>query len=141
MVHAAAGVFDDEERVKAVQGDGVEVEQVAGQARVRPRVEELGPAGSRSTGRWVDAGVVQDLTYRGGADPVAEAGEFAVDASVAPGGVVGGQADGEGAEAGGVGWSAGSRVLGGPVAGDESLVPAQDGGGREEQPETSAGGQ
>ena len=46
-VHAAGGVLDDEERVEPVQGDGVEVEQVAGQDRVGLRAEELaqdGPA-------------------------------------------------------------------------------------------------
>ena len=32
---AAGGVFDDEERVEPVQGDRVEVEQVAGQERLR----------------------------------------------------------------------------------------------------------
>ena len=37
-VYAAGGVLDDEERVEPVQGDGVEVEQVAGKDRVR-----LGP--------------------------------------------------------------------------------------------------
>jgi hypothetical protein len=30
-VHPAAGVLDDEERVEPVQGEGVEVEQVAGE--------------------------------------------------------------------------------------------------------------
>ena len=34
-VYAAGGVLDDEERVQPVQGDGVEVEQVAGEDRVR----------------------------------------------------------------------------------------------------------
>ena len=33
-VHAAGGVLDDEECVQPVQGDGVEVEQVAGEDRV-----------------------------------------------------------------------------------------------------------
>ena len=35
-VHPAGGVFDDEERVEAGQGDGLEVEQITGQDRVRP---------------------------------------------------------------------------------------------------------
>ena len=34
-VDAPGGVLDDEERVQPVQGDGVEVEQVAGEDRVR----------------------------------------------------------------------------------------------------------
>ena len=139
-VDAAGGVLDDEERVEPVQGDGVEVKQVAGQDPVRLGSQELGPRGSGSAGRGIDAGAVQDLPDGGGADLVAEAGEFAVDASVAPGGVLGGQADGEGAEAGGDGWSTGSGWLGGPAAGDESPVPAQDRRGRDEQPETPARG-
>ena len=47
-VHAAGGVLDDEERVEPVQGDGVEVEQVAGEDRVSLGAQELrsriGPA-------------------------------------------------------------------------------------------------
>jgi hypothetical protein len=69
---------------------------------------------------------------------VAEAGEFAVDASVAPSGVLGGQADGEGAQARRDGRPTAWGWLGGPAAGDESSVPAQDRGGRDEQPETPA---
>jgi hypothetical protein len=68
---------------------------------------------------------------------VAEAGEFAVDASISPGGVLGGQANDQGAEAGGDGWSAESGRLGGPVAGGQLAVPAQDGGRGDEQPEAS----
>ena len=34
-VHPAGGVLDDEERIQSVQGDGVEVKQVASQDRVR----------------------------------------------------------------------------------------------------------
>jgi hypothetical protein len=82
-VDSAPRVLDDEERVEPVQGDGVEVEQVAGESPVGLGSEELGPRGSGSAGRRVDASVVQDLPDGGGADLVAEAGEFAVDASVA----------------------------------------------------------
>ena len=42
-VHAAGGVLDDEERVQPAQGDGLEVEQVAGQDRVRLGPQELAP--------------------------------------------------------------------------------------------------
>jgi hypothetical protein len=37
-VHPAGGVLDDEERIQPVQGDGVEVEHVAGQDCVRLRL-------------------------------------------------------------------------------------------------------
>jgi hypothetical protein len=49
-VHAAGGVLDDEERVQPVQGDGVEMEQVAGQDRARLRPQKLGPGRSGSAG-------------------------------------------------------------------------------------------
>ena len=61
--------------------------------------------------------------------------------TVAPVGVLSGQAEREGMETGGDPWSAGSGGLGCPAAGDESLVPAQDGCGRDEHPESSAGGE
>jgi hypothetical protein len=131
-VQAAGGVLDDEEGVEPAQADGVEVKQIAGQDPVRLVPQELGPCRSGAAGRGIDAGAVQDLPGGGGADLVAEASELAVDPSVSPGGVLGGQPDGERAEAGRDGWSTGWRWLGGPAAGDESPVPAQDGGGCDE---------
>jgi hypothetical protein len=104
-------VLDDEERIQPVQGQGVEVQQVAGQDRMCLRPQELGPRWSGSPRRGVDAGGVQDGPDGGGADLVAEAGEFAVDAAVSPGGVLGGQADDQGAQAGGDGGSTGSGGL------------------------------
>ena len=112
-----------------MQGDGVEVEQVAGEYRVRLGPQELGPRWSGPPRRRVDSGGVQDGPDGGGADLVAEAGELAVDAAVPPGGILGGQADDEAAEAGGDGGSAGPDRLGGPAAGDQLAVPAQDGAG------------
>jgi hypothetical protein len=50
-VYAAGGVLDDEERIQPAQGDGVEVEQVAGEDRVSLGVQELGPRWSGSPGR------------------------------------------------------------------------------------------
>ena len=140
-VHAAGGVLDDEERVEPVQGDGVEVEQVAGEDGVRLGLQELGPGWSGSPRRRVDSGGVQDGPDGGGADLVAEAGEFAVDASISPGGVLGGQADDQGAQASGDGRSTGPDGLGGPAAGDELAVPAQDGGRGDEQPGASRSGE
>jgi hypothetical protein len=78
----ASGVLDDEERVEPVQGDGVEVEQVAGQDGFGLGVEELRPGRSDSSRCGIDAGCVEDLPYGGGAGLVAESGEFAVDAPI-----------------------------------------------------------
>src|SRR5215213_5048818 len=91
MCTPPGGVLDDEERVQTAQGEGVEVEQVACEDRVRLGPQELRPGRSGSPRRRVDAGGVQDVPDGGGADLVAEAGEFAVDASISPGGVLGGR--------------------------------------------------
>jgi hypothetical protein len=58
-VHAAGGVLDDEERVHPAQADGVEVEHVASQDRVRLRPQELGPGRSGSPDGGVDTGGVR----------------------------------------------------------------------------------
>jgi hypothetical protein len=81
---------------------------------------------------------VQNLPDRGGADPVAEADDLAVDAAVPPCRILVGQADHQGAKAGGDGRSTGPAGLGCPAAGDELAVPAQDGGRRDQQGEASA---
>ena len=140
-VHPAGGVLDDEEAIQPVQRDGVEVEQVAGEDSARLGSQELWPRGSAPTRRRVDAGAVQDLPDGGGADLVAEADEFAVDASVAPSGVLGGQADDQSAHAGGHGGSTRSGRLGRPAAGEELSVPAQDRARCDEQPEPAADGE
>ena len=140
-VHPAGGVLDDEEDIQPAQGDGVEVKQIAGQDSVRLGSQELCPRGSAPTRRRVDAGAVQDLPDGGGADLVAKADEFAVDASVAPGGVLSGQADDQSAHAGGNGGSTGPGRLGRPAAGEELSVPAQDRARCDEQPELAADGE
>jgi hypothetical protein len=45
-VHPPAGVLEDEERVEPVQGDRVEVEQIAGEDRRGLRLAELRPGRS-----------------------------------------------------------------------------------------------
>ena len=42
-VYAAGGVLDDEERIQPAQGDRLQMQQVAGQDRVRLRPQELAP--------------------------------------------------------------------------------------------------
>ena len=83
---------------------------------------------------------MQDLPDGGGADLVAESGEFAVDAAVPPGRVLGGQAQDQGAQSGGDGGTTRPSRRGGPAAGEELPVPAQDGGGRDDQPESARAG-
>jgi hypothetical protein len=46
----AGGVLNDEERVQPLQCDGVDMEQVAGQDRVRLGSQEFGSGGSGAPG-------------------------------------------------------------------------------------------
>jgi hypothetical protein len=124
-VDAAGGVLDDEERVQPTEGDGVDMKQVAGQDPERVGSKELGPRGAVASGEGSIPALCKICPDGGGADLVAEAGEFAVDASISPGGILGRQSEGETAEAGGDGGSPRSPSLG-PAAGDESLMPARD---------------
>lgn len=80
------------------------------------------------------------IFHRVEADLVAESEEFAVHASIPPGGILGGQAHGQGAKAGGDGGSTWPRVRGGPAAADEVALPAQDRGWSDQESVTAASG-
>lgn len=140
-VDLAGGVFDDEERVEPGEGESVKVEQVAGQDPVSLSPEKFRPGRSGPSWRGVDHGSVEDLPHGGGADLVAQACEFAVYPSVSPGRVLGGQAHRQYAKFGRDGWPAGSTAAGGAAAGNESRMPAQDRGWRDEQPGPTVHGQ
>ncbi|MCP3991429.1 MAG: hypothetical protein GY724_20310 [Actinomycetia bacterium] len=88
----------------------------------------------------VDTVGLEDLSHGGGGDPVAEADEFAVDAAVAPGRLLRGEAEDELSDPEDGGWL--SRSPGGlcPMAGDSALVPSQEGVGGESQPVRRGGG-
>ena len=75
----------------------------------------------------------------GGADLVAEAGEFAVDPPVPPGRLLGGQAKDQGTQVGGDGRSSRSGGCRCPASGDELAVSAQDGGRGDEQADAVPG--
>jgi hypothetical protein len=128
-VHAAAAVLDHEQDVKAVQEDGVDVGEVDGDDRAGLRGEELSPGRAGPPWSGIEARALQDLPDRRGGDLVAESDELALDASVAPGGVLTGHPQHEGLNRRGSGWAARlSRV--GPVASDDAGVPAQQRSGR-----------
>ena len=72
---------------------------------------------------------------------VPEAYEFAVDASVAPGGVLGGEVDDELSELGCDGWSSRSSRGLCPAARDTSPVPSQEGIGGDDPAGSSSAGE
>src|SRR3954452_8591873 len=140
-VHPAGGVLNDEERIQPAQGDRLQMQQVAGQDRVRLRPQEPAPRWFGPTRRGIDPGCLQDGPDGRGADPVAQPGELAVDSPVPPRRILGGQARDEGAQAGGDGRSTGPDGRRCPAAGDELAVPAQDGGRGDEQAEAAGRGE
>ena len=84
-VHPAGADFHDEQNVKAAQGEGVEGDEVSGQQADGLRAQEGPPPGVGPPWCWAEPGGGQDPPDGAGTDAVAESGEFAVDAAVAPG--------------------------------------------------------
>ena len=141
-VDLPGGQFQEEQHVQALEENRVDGEEVAGHDRVGLGGEELFPGRAGAAGCRVDAGLVQDLPDRAGGDGVAEADQFAVYAAVAPGGVLGCQAEDQGADRRVDGWSAAVGMGVGQVAGDQLAVPAKQGSrGDEERRPTRPGEQ
>ena len=86
-------------------------------------------------------GALQDLPDGRGGDGMAEADQLALDASVAPAGILAGHPQHQGPDRRWGGWSAWSSVRVGPAAGDELGVPAQQGSGRHQPQLAQRGGQ
>ena len=88
QMHPAGGDLHDEQDVDPLEADRVDVQEVAGQNPFGLRGEELGPGWSGPSGCGIDAGGVEDLPHRAGANPVAQPDQLAMDAPVAPGRVL-----------------------------------------------------
>lgn len=126
-VHGAGGDVDEEEQVVAAQRDGVDGGEVACNGGLG--AQELGPGHRRAFGCGVNSGVLEDLPDGGGCDGVAQATEFALDPAVAPRRVLVGETKKQPAELGrGRGSTRWATGLG-PVPGDASAVPAEQGVG------------
>jgi hypothetical protein len=124
---ATAGVLDDGEHVQSRPGQGDRLEEVAGQQGVGLGAQEVRPGAGAPFGRWADPGLLQDLPYRGGGHLHAQDEQFAVEAAVAPAGILPRQAQDQNAD--GVHRPRPSRTFG-PAGGgvptrDEVAVPAQ----------------
>jgi hypothetical protein len=142
QVRAAGAVLDDDQGIHPPQQDRVDVHEVGGQDAAGLGGQELLPGLSCPAGGRVESGVVEDLPDRGGRDAMAEPDHLALDASVSPGGIVGGDADHELADPGGC-----HRPSGAPAAGvvpfpsDEAAVPAKDSAGRDQPVRQEPSGQ
>jgi hypothetical protein len=87
QVHAPGGVLDDEQDMHPAQQHGVDVEEVRRQDRRGLRLQERRPGEPGPRRGGVDARVLEDPPdCRGrGRELIAQAGQLAVDAPVAPG--------------------------------------------------------
>ncbi|MEZ0093990.1 hypothetical protein ABH925_005182 [Streptacidiphilus sp. EB129] len=101
-------MFDDDEDVLALSGQGDGLDEVAGEQCVGLGAQEVGPGGCPSFRGWVDAFGFGDFPDGGGGGPDAEDGEFAVDASVAPRRVLADQAQDQDADGVRGAWPAGA---------------------------------
>jgi hypothetical protein len=128
-VHAVTLVLDDDEDVEAAQEHGVDVGEVDREDRMGLRGQELSPGRPGPAGRGIESRVLEDLPDGRGCHGMAESDQLALDPSVAPAGILAGHLQHEVADRRCGGWSAWSSVRVGPAAGDELVVPAQQGSG------------
>lgn len=90
-VDATGGVLPDEGHIQPVERKRVDTEEVRGENAPCLGAQELPPGGAVVARRGVDAGSLQDRPHRTRRDRLAEPGEFALDPTVTPGGVLRGQ--------------------------------------------------
>ena len=111
-VHAAAVVLDHDEDVEAAQEDGVDVGEVDREDRVGLRGQELSPGRAGPSGRGIESRRPSRSSRRSRRRRMAEADQLALDASVAPAGILAGHPQHQGPDRRCGGWSAWSSVAG-----------------------------
>jgi hypothetical protein len=114
----------DEEDGESRQREGVEGEEVGGQQPRGLSTQEAPPASVCSAWCWPGAGGGQDAADRARAQAMSKPGEFAVDASVAPGRVLLRQAQHQLTDLVAEGRAAGLVWIG-PLLGGQAAVPGQ----------------
>jgi hypothetical protein len=129
--HLARLDLDEEEDVVAAKGGGVDGEEVTCVGCLG--AQELGPSLFGAFRCGVDVVVFEDLLHGRLGDLVAEADEFAVYPPVSPRRVLSGETHNQPAQLD-RSWRSADALAGwvGPVSGDSSSVPAQQGLGRDD---------
>ncbi len=87
-VGAAGRVCHDEQHRQPLQQQGVDAEEVGGENAAGLHLQELPPAGPVAARRRIHTGPLKYRPHRAGPDLVAQPGQFAVDASIPPAGVL-----------------------------------------------------
>jgi hypothetical protein len=94
-VDAAAAELDQEEDVERGQPDGVDGEEVGGHDLVGVLPDELAPGAMTASGSREQVMAAEDLADGDVGAAVAEPEQFTLDATVAPAGVLAGEAEDE----------------------------------------------
>jgi hypothetical protein len=132
-VEAPGSVFDEDQGMEALEGDGVNAEEVGRDDAVGLGSEELVPGRPRASWGGVDASGVKDLPDRGRGNRIAQAGQFALYPPVTPTAVLPSQAQDELLDDGRGEGSAWAAALGErPSTGQELTVPTLRWGDRED---------
>ncbi len=117
--------FDDEQDVEPAQECGIDAREVGRDDPCCLGADELHPRRAIAVTGGVDVGGSEDLPHGGCCDGVSKSGEFAVESTVAPAGVLAGESDDEFADFGFHGWPPAPRGWWlSPESGDESTMPA-----------------
>ena len=116
-----AGVLDDRQHVDTGAAQGDRLEEVAGEQGPGLGAEEVSPGGGGALGCRVDPGLLKDLPDGGGGDLDPEDEQFAVDAAVAPAGILSCQAKHQLADG-----ADGARPARAPGAGSGRVAARQD---------------
>jgi hypothetical protein len=137
-MHPPGGDLDEEQHMETPEGRGVHTREVGRDDAFGLGADELRPGRSRPSWGRVDPSRSQNGPDRRRCDPIADATQFAMDASVPPGRDLGCETKREPADHRECWWSAppGARRVG-PVVGDESTVPADHGLGLDDQHDLS----
>ncbi len=98
-------MVDGGENVLALPDERDRFDEVHRQDRLSLRAQEVDPGDCRPVRARVDALGLEDLPHGGGSDRNAKQGEFAVNAPIPPGGVLGCQAQDEAADGGDGAWT------------------------------------
>ena len=133
QVHSPTVQFDEEQHVQPPQPHRLHGEEVTGHDPGGLLAQERRPGGGHPPWRRVEPVAAQRHADRGGRDPNAEVQQLALDALVAPAGILRGESDDQPLHVIVDSRPAGVVLRVGPGAGDEAPVPAQQRLGLDEE--------
>ena len=117
--------LDEEEHVQALEEDRVHSQEIRGQQALRLGTDEVPPRQRVPATCRIESRLLQHSAHGGGRDRDADPRQLTMDTQVAPPRVLPSQAQDQGSNLRIDGTTAGTPMGIGPVAGNETSVPAQ----------------